>query len=167
MLFQPFKKATAAETPGFADAAYKEGVIEQRNKAAENALRGQNLIGGLTIYNEMTPDSSPIHDALFGPESLDVGTTADLVGTGEALGIADVGAAGMGVDGAAMAGAAPLAAPTAQAASAGTGMASAAEAVAASQAAAAGAGGGVGGGLAAMGPAGWATMAAMALGLFG
>ena len=163
MLFQPFKKATAAETPGFADAAYQEGVIEQRNQAAENALRGQNLIGGLTVYNEMTPDSSPIHDALFGPESLDVGTTADLVGTGEALGIADVGAAGMGVDGAAMAGAAPIAAPTAQAASAGLAM----PAVTSDAPVAPGVAPAASPGLAAMGPAGWAAMAAMALGLFG
>ena len=166
MLFQPFKKATKAETPGFADAAYQDSVLNQREEDAARSLFGRNLIGGMTMYNEMTPDSSPIHDALFGVDPVDVSTSAELAGGTEALGLADVGAAGMGVDGLAMAGAAPIAAPTAQAASAGLGMPAVASVapVAAEGAALTGAGGT---GLAAMGPAGWAAMAAMALGLFG
>jgi len=166
MLFQPFKKATKAETPGFADAAYQDSVLNQREEDAARSLFGQNLIGGMTMYNEMTPDSSPIHDALFGVDPIDVSTTAELAGGAEALGAAEVGLAGLGVDGTAMAGATSALAPTAQAASAGLGMPAVTSVapVAAEGAALTGAGGA---GLAAMGPAGWAAAAAIALGLFG
>lgn len=155
MLFQPFKKATRPETPGFADAELQEGVFKQKAKQQANALRSQNMLGAATIYNEATPDTTPISDYMFGVDEVAPSVAEAGVGS-EALGAADVGAASMGVGGAPMAGAVPLAAPTAMTAGGAGGMAGVG-------AAAPVAGGAAPGVLASMGPGGWAALAGLAL----
>lgn len=58
MLFAPFKKATRPETPGFADAAYQQGVINNRNQQQENAARSQTLIGAGELYDAYNKEGS-------------------------------------------------------------------------------------------------------------
>jgi hypothetical protein len=171
-LFEPFRKATRPETPGFAAAEEAEGIFKQRAKQQENALRSGNMLGAAQLYNAGMGDRSPIADYLFDDPVADIAAG----GTAESLGIADVGAAQMGADGAAMAGAVPTAAPTAMGAGtgAGTAMGAAGAALPASAAGAGTLGAGAAGGatagagagsgaLASLGPYGWAALAAMAL----
>ena len=176
-LFEQFRKATRPETPGYAAAEEAEGVFKQRAKQQENALRSGNMMGAASLYNAGMGDRSPIADYLFDDAAAE--TAAGEVaagGTAESLGIADVGAAQMGAEGASMAGAVPTAAPTAMGAGtgAGAGMGAAGAALPASAAATGATGAGAAGGaaagagagsgaLAAMGPYGWAALAAMAL----
>jgi len=170
MLFQPFNKATKRETPKYVEAETQEGIFKQKAKQQENALRSQNMLGAAELYNQGMGDKSPIADYMFGTEG---STTAPAGGapvepvsapvTGEASATAVQGgtelapltfqsAAGTGAN------AIPLAAETAAGAGAGAGAAGAGTA----GTGAAGAGAGTGA-LAAMGPVGWAALAAAAL----
>jgi hypothetical protein len=70
MLFQPFRKATRPETPGYIDAETQEGLFDARSKEAANALRSQNITGAASLYNSGMGDRSPIADSLFGEEQV-------------------------------------------------------------------------------------------------
>lgn len=149
-LFQPFKKATGSVTPDFSGATAKQGELEQRAKMRENALRSQNTIGVAELYNAGMGDRTPIADYMFGGKEPTPGIEA-VPSTGVAAPTATYsgGAAG----GMAGANAAEMAAASE--------MAGAGGAITGTGAAGAGAGGS--GALAAMGPVGWAALAALAL----
>jgi hypothetical protein len=177
MLFQPFKKATRPETPGFAVAEARQGQLNQQAKQQENALRSQNMIGAGELYNAGMGDRSPIADSIFGETPVTEGATAETSGALEAVGTESplIAPAAEGA-GAAVPGLAPGVAPTALGSSAAGGVgagglapalaapaATAATGAATAAVPAAAAGAGMAPALAALGPAGWAALAGMAL----
>jgi len=138
MLFQPFKKATRPETPGYVHAEISRANHEALAKNRENTLRSQNLLGGAELYNAGMGDRSPIADAMFGPEEAAIAETAASTVPGLAAGASPVGLSASAAGGVGAAGITP-AAGTAAATPAATGA------------------------LASLGPAGWAALAGMML----
>ena len=137
-LFQSYNRSTVPQAPRLVEAARSDDMAERQ----VNALKSQNMLGAAELYNAGMGDKSPIADSLFGAEA---------TGTGEAAIAADAaGATGAELMAGAGAGAelAPITAAAAPATATATGAAAP-------------------GALAAMGPAGWAAMAALALGILG
>ena len=182
MIGQRFLPATAAKVPDYSGAAFNQGSLDQRAKQQELALRSQNAIGIGQLYNAGMGDRSPISDYMFGPEDAAVapavpetgmtyggpagtegmasgvpGSAATATGTGTAVG--STVPAGTAIVGG-VPGAVTATTGSAAAAGAGAGTAAAGAGTAA-------AGAGTTGALAAMGPVGWAVMAAAALGILG
>ncbi len=63
-MFQPFKRATRAQTPDLSTATAQQGVLESQAKMRSNALRQQNIgntMGAAKLYNENV-DGTPIAD---------------------------------------------------------------------------------------------------------
>ena len=148
MLFQPFNEATRPDTPGFLDAAIQQGNFENIAKSRENALRSQNMIGAGELYNASMGDRSPIADSIFGEAAPVAPTGAEAAGGASA--IAPTVPAGTAIAGGAPGATTALAGPASA-----VGLAPVAGAAAPPAAA----------GLAAMGPAGWAAAAMLALNL--
>jgi len=139
MLFQSFNKATRPETPAFLNAEIEAGKFRQQAKEQANSLRSGNVLGGAELYNEAMGDRSPIADKLFGKEPAAVPAASSAIPS-----------------------AVPSVAPTAMTGAGVTGMggtAASAPVVASAPVAA----GPASGAMAAMGPAGWAAMAALLL----
>jgi len=171
MLFQPFKKSHAADTPNFVYGA----AIDQRQKEYEDDRKDQMIGGGIDQYNQFMGDDTPIRDWGRGVLGLDnnVASTSGELATAMKSLEAPV-SHGVGIMGGAIPGstAATALAPATEAlgilgagGSAIPAVASVAPAVtAATGAAGAGA---AGAGMAAAGPAGIALALASMLGLFG
>lgn len=64
MAFARFSNATKAETPSYLNAEILRSKYENENQARADALRSDNIQGGLKLYDAMTGENTPISDAI-------------------------------------------------------------------------------------------------------
>ena len=159
-----FSMAQRAENPDLLQATIDQGRIAAQLRQAEMAQKQGYISSGLTLA-QAAPEGAwaNLGNAMVGGEAAAAGAGTAGAGTAGAgtAGVAEGATAATAADAAAAATAAEAAGAGAGAAGAGAAGAGAAGAGAAGAGAA---GTGVGGALAALGPVGWAALAALALG---